>query len=248
MKKTKNYANRLLSLSSVFVTEQIKEPVALFWILLSPCAIFYFFALSKAEAGYFNQEYLNAASWFYAYTASSISLFGFTFYLIGRRESGFIRSFIYGRQARVLFVAAHVISYSLIAFAYGSIFYLLTKPAFGTYDAKEYLTIIKHFYFCYLLFSSLGLLITLAPLKFNTAHTLLSILSFAMVALGYLGSTHHLKTFANLSALNPLTFAESVMSGKTELYLIFLTAAVFPAIALSIFFRYFRTQPVWSRY
>ena len=90
MKKNINF--RIFTLAYLFIKEQLKEPIALFWIMISPCALFYFFAITRQDASYFDSNYMAASAWFYAYVASSVALFGFAFYIIGRRESGFIRS------------------------------------------------------------------------------------------------------------------------------------------------------------
>ncbi|WP_178089949.1 hypothetical protein [Pseudomonas sp. WS 5051] len=107
----KNTGSRAFQLAMIFIKEQLKEPTALFWILLSPGAVFYLLIYSKGDDN-FNQDYSAVTAWFYAYISSSVAFFGFSFYIIGRRESGFIRSFIYTPHARAVFLIAQLIAYS----------------------------------------------------------------------------------------------------------------------------------------
>ena len=95
------HVQRTLSITYTLMKEQFKEPIALLWIIISPSLLFYFLAFSKKSENLINLNYIDSASWFYSYMASSIALFGFSFYLIGRRESGFIRSFIFKKTSKI---------------------------------------------------------------------------------------------------------------------------------------------------
>ncbi|MFS2198870.1 ABC transporter permease [Pseudomonas sp. Pseusp3] len=244
-----NLHSRIFTLTGIFIKEQFKEPIALFWIMLSPCALFYFFAATKQDANYFQSEYIEASAWFYAYVSSSVALFGFAFYIIGRRESGFIRSFIYSKQSKIIFLYSHFFAYSLISIAYCSIFYLATKIPFGSYDLEELLRITLRFYTCFVMFCSLGAAFTLLPINFQNSNTLLSICSFFMLILGVLGAskTNDIVDIINLA--NPLTTATNLMTNdlnhnKPTVAIIALFA-IASALAL---LKHLRINPVWSRY
>lgn len=84
-------------------------------------------------------SYTHSAAWFYAYISANVAFFGLSFYLIGRRESGFVRSFIYRREAITLFLTSHALSYSVISLLYSSAFYIITKPLYGPYSLPEFL-------------------------------------------------------------------------------------------------------------
>ena len=184
----KNFISRALTLTKILLKEQFKEPISLFWVIISPCAIFYFLALSKNDTTYFSQEYIYTLSWFYSYIASSIAFFGFSFYIIGRRESGFIRSFIYNKTSKAIFLLAQFSACSVISIIYCSVFYLVTRPPFGDYNVIEFLTLLFRFYLCYMVFCIPGLLFTLPSINFQNAHTLISIASFVMLTLGIAGT------------------------------------------------------------
>lgn len=100
-KFAEHHTQRILSITYTLTKEQINEPIAILWIIISPSLLFYFLGFSKKSENIVNHNYIDSASWFYSYMASSIALFGFSFYLIGRRESGFIRSFIFKKNINI---------------------------------------------------------------------------------------------------------------------------------------------------
>lgn len=227
--------------------EQLQEPIALLWVMLSPCTLFYFMAFSSDNTRLFNENYIHASSWFYAYMASSVALFGCSFYLIGRRESGFVRSFIYQRSSIALYLSAHVIGYSLIALCYATVFYLLTRPAFGPYSLAEFGYLLPRFLVCYTLFSSIGMLFALAPLKFATASTLFSILSFMMLSLSYLGASAN-SPLATVNGINPLRLAQLFIASSARPESAALGATGLLILCSMVLYKFLRIQPVWSRY
>ncbi|VVN89989.1 ABC transporter permease [Pseudomonas fluorescens] len=245
----KNTPLRVLALTQLFITEQLKEPIAFFWIMISPCALFYFFAITRQDTNYFLSDYTTASAWFYAYISSSVALFGFAFYIIGRRESGFIRSFIYSRESRAIFLHSHFLAYSLISIAYCGTFYLTTRLPFGNYETREFIDIALRFYICFVMFCILGAIFTLPPINFQDSNTILSIVSFCMLILGVMGASRANEIADIINSGNPLMLANRLMAeglekNKAITFTIILT---FSAAFLGTL-KYLRINPVWSRY
>lgn len=245
----KNIISRIFTLAGLFIKEQFKEPIALFWIVISPCALFYFFAITRQDENYFQGDYMAASAWFYAYVASSVALFGFSYYIIGRRESGFIRSFAYSKKSKLIFLCSHFFAYSTISIVYCSTFYLTTKFPFGGYSIDELLTIVLRFYICFVMFCSLGVIFTLLPINFQNSNTLLSIFSFCMLIFGVLGASNASGTMGIINSANPLTIANQLMAKDLSINRITI-AAIMLLSALSALglFKYLLINPVWSRY
>lgn len=239
---------RMLNVSGKLILEQLREPTALIWTTLSPSALFIFILLSKGARDISQTDYIDSASWFYAYISFSVAFFGLSFYLIGRRESGFVRSFAYHKKSIHLLLGAYLISYSVISILHASIFYILTRPLYGSYNLNEYTHLITCFYISYLAFSCAGLLLSLLPLKFTTTSTLYSALSFLMLTLGYMGAMYSDSPLANINVANPLAFSTRLFIGTSSLP--FTSALIAMAFSSSAYItaRYFRVQPVWSRY
>lgn len=248
MKKLTNHANQSITLMAIFIKEQFKEPIALFWIMISPSALFYFFAFSKGDEAYFSTSYISAASWFYSYIASSIAFFGFSLYIIGRRESGFSRSFIYSKKARTLFLISHFFAYLFISTIYYTAFYLITKISFGEYYLDEFLDLLGRFCLCFILFCIPGLAFTLAPINFQNANTVISILSFCMLTLGAMSAAQPSLSVVAINIINPLPLANNLMllgisdwATTTGIGIAFISAFWVTLI-------FFQVNPIWSRY
>ena len=241
---------RAVGLGLIFIKEQAKEPTAFFWTILSPAVLFYLLNYSRGNTPPYNTDYIAATSWFYAYISSSVAFFGFSFYIIGRRESGFIRSFIYKFESRVVFLLGQFFAYSLISILYCATFYCLTRPAFGSLFIEEILFISGRFYLCFLLFSIPGLLLTLPPITFQNANTLFSIAAFSMLILGIYGASSSLSGISSIiRCINPLAMANDILlqGAIDNKVLTFTIIIVFIGTLLSTL-RLLRINPVWSRY
>lgn len=240
--------SRSIGLARLFIKEQLKEPVALFWILLSPGAVFYVLAYSRG-VDFYRQSYSDATAWFYAYVAMNVAFFGFSFYMVGRRESGFVRSFVYTAQAKHIFLLAQFLAYSCIAFMYGLIFYLMTRLSFGGYSLFEAIYVLMRFYCCFVLFCIPGVLLTLLPLNFQSANTLFSIISFLLLVSGLAHAALPEVLRGTVGMLNLLMLGQSLMQAGLSASLI-TTGAIFSLFALSMVLacKKLLINPVWSRY
>lgn len=244
-----NILNRAGSLALLFIKEQLKEPIALFWIIISPCAAFYLLSLAHGVPPTLEASYIQNTAWFYAYISSNVAFFGFTFYIIGRRESGFIRSFIYNSESKQVFIIAQVFAYLIISTLYCGTFYLSTRLPFGAYSHSEFFTILINFHISYLFFCSLGTLLALLPINFQNANTLLSIISFSMLILGLSNSLSNNAILESLNIANPLWHATQLMKQEfnqlNSFALLSLTAFITSTL---ISIKFLRINPVWSRY
>lgn len=236
-------------LAKLFVKEQLKEPVALFWIIISPGAAFYLLSYSKGVTYSPADDYLFSVSWFYAYVASSVALFGFGFYIAGRRESGFVRSFVYTLEAKAVFLLGQFIAYSFVSLLYGVVFYMITHFVFGSVDYYELCTVLIRFYMCFVLFCIPSLLMALVPLSFQNANTMFSVASFAMLVGGVAGMSSSGAVMAVLQLFNPLWWASEIMKGRVEDLLPFVMGvAVTFVLTFFIAVKFMPVTPVWSRY
>lgn len=241
---------RIIFLAVLFVKEQLKEPVALFWTVISPVVTYYLIQYSRGAIIGASVDYVSSTSWFYAYVSSSVAMFGLAFYIIGRRESGFLRSFVYKRQGKVIFLLGQFFAYSVVAILYCSVFYILTRSFSGSLSgSSEYLIVVVRFYICFLLFSIPSLLLTLIPLGFQNASTVFSVLSLAMLGFGVVGIGSPSPLLMVVNYFNPMWWANKIMLvGVLELWIVFLVVVVFLVISFLLMFRFLIIGPVWSRY
>ncbi|MFJ4348868.1 hypothetical protein [Pseudomonas sp. NPDC089401] len=236
----------ITNIMKIFLLEHLREPTTFLWTGIAPCLMFILVAdntVSNPDA-----SYRTAAAWFYSYLSSSFAFFGFSFYLVGRRESGFVRSFIYQRDAVITFLLSHTLSYSILSLLYASTFYLITKPLYGNYQLSEFAHLTACFYTGYLAFSCLGLIVVALPLKFSTTGTVFSLLSFWMLISGYAGASQHSTLAVSVAYFNPLALSAKLYDGRFPLLFSFATVLTLLLIGLYLCAKYFRIHPVWSRY
>lgn len=151
-----------------------------------------------------------------------MALLGLAFYIVGRRESGFLQSFVYTGRTRVIFLIGQFLAYSVVAVLYCTVFYVLTRYSFSVFNGAEYLVVVARFYICFLIFSISSLLLTLVPLGFQNASTVFSMLSLAMLALGIMSSGSSSPAFVIVSFFNPMGWANKVMLvGVAECWLFY---------------------------
>jgi ABC-2 type transport system permease protein len=244
-----NTIKKIVLLTKILIKEQLKEPVAFIWILISPSAMFYFIYLSRRNLSPNLLDYRQYAAGYYGYVASSVALFGFAFYLIGRRECGFIRSFAYTKPAILKLVAAQLASYSGISILYCTLLYAVTKPIFGELDLNEFITMTIRFYICFLMFSACGCILVLFRLTFQNANTLISALSFLLLAIMVAGKTEAHPAISSLNGYNPMNIAAEIMT-TTNAQLISYGGSVLTGVLITFFLiiRRMPINPVWSRY
>lgn len=235
-------------LTKLLTLEHLRDPTTLLWTALAPCLMFTLTTQAKLSPPPVYDDYISAAAWFYSYISASVAFFGFSFYLIGRRESGFNRSFLYQPNAIGLFLTSHTLCYSLISLGYSAFFYIITKPLYGSYSPPELFHLLICFYVSYLGFTVIGLFIAALPIRFSTASTIFSLLSFLMLLSGYLGGVHESAAPSWITLLNPLAISRQVILGRSSLLASFSLVLLLLLPALYLTARYFRIQPVWSRY
>lgn len=208
-------AKRIFKLTTVFLREQLREPISLLWTLISPSALFYFITYNNISFETGSEGYLQATAGFYAYVACTVAFFGVAFYIIGRRESGFIRSFIYAPEAKTIFLTSHLICYFITAIAYCISFYAITKPGFGPYNLSELSNILTRFLICFMIFCSPALYLANRKLKFQTANTVISITMFLMILLALLSSKTQSPALATANSINIFLISKNIMAEKT---------------------------------
>lgn len=243
------FIKKMMTLSLILTKEQVKEPIAFIWIILSPSLMFYFLCLTKGIESFANSNYFEHSAFFYAYVSASVAFFGYAFYLIGRRESGFIRSFAYQPRAKALLLCAQLLTYTFIALLYCTLLYLLTRPLFGGYEPAEFLFLLLRFCTCFLMFCVVGLLVVRLPLTFQNANTVFSALLFLMLMGLFASRMFALPGLNIISYINPLVFASDIMVMQGWRYLAVTLGTVICLIALMwASIHWIPVNPIWSRY
>ena len=239
---------RISKITGIFLREQLREPISVLWTLISPCALFYLLKSDSIPTLSQGEDYIQSTAGFYAYIACTVAFFGVAFYIIGRRESGFIRSFIYTPEAKIIFLASHLTCYFIVATAYCITFYILTKPNFGQYSFAELCSILYKFLTCFTIFCSPALYLGNCRLKFQSANTVISILRFLMIMTALLTTKLQSQTIETVNSINPFSISKNIMSGTLhpEPPLIISSLMLFAMFFLTS--KKLKINPAWSRY
>lgn len=239
---------RVIKLTSLFLREQLREPISLLWTLISPSALFYLITYTNAPSDSASDNYLHSTAGFHAYIAATVAFFGVAFYIIGRRESGFIRSFIYCAEAKNIFLVSHLICCFLTASLYCLTFYLITKPGFGEYSISEMTLILYRFLTCFIIFCTPALLLANRRLKFQTANTVISIIIFALILLALLSTRVQSPALDIVNLLNIFLLSKNIMAGHYQALPFMLSFIGVLLVTFVYTARKLKINPVWSRY
>jgi len=205
----------LIKSAMIFIKEQVREPIGVFWAFGAPLAYIAMFASSMHtridQATFFRQVGLCLA-----YIALTTSVFNFGLYLVGRRESGFVRTFLTDPHRRHRFLGAQFLASFVMALGYGAAFLALTSAILMPIQFTQLLT----FYLLYAcvcaLFMFGAIVISALPLTFQAASSALSIFVTVSIVAGL--SSRDVQ-YLGLSAemINPFALAGKLISGTTSL-------------------------------
>ncbi|WP_236692902.1 hypothetical protein [Pseudomonas sp. 10-1B] len=86
------------------------------------------------------------------------------------------------------------------------------------------------------------------PIKFGTASTLFSLLSFLMLMSSYLGAATGKEQNQLIALVNPLYLSTRVFRAELPLLAAFPAVLTLALIGFHMTATHFRVQPIWSRY
>ena len=137
-----------LKMAIIFLMEQIRTPFSLIWTIMSPTVLFFFLHFNEIELHYGDTAWLGKQiSWFVGYISFSVVLFNYCLYLVGRRESGFIATFVHNMDGRLLFIRSQLIASLIMSILYVFFFILVVLTGFqASPDYQIVMIILKSIY------------------------------------------------------------------------------------------------------
>lgn len=202
-----NWVVRCLKLARLFLLEQIREPVGIMWSMIAPPILFTILNEKFLEQSVSTEWYISQSSWFLGYLAVSTSVFGFALYLIGRRESGFLKSFVQNGKTKVIFLSAQFCASLIIAIFYGVFFVVVTALLYGVDIFPVLLRLMIPYLFVIIIMLVCSAVIIVPPLTFQNANSFVSMLLMAVVLIGLAANRSDLEYLTYLDYVNPLTIA-----------------------------------------
>jgi len=240
-----------IKLASILIKEQFREPIGIFWSLIAPAGFFCFANWTDKEAMSHGSHFMLKAAWYLAYISFTTALFGFGLYLVGRRESGFVRSFAYSRRARSQFISAQLCASLTLALAYGVFFLLIASVTFqANLNAAEVGIMFLRFTITTAVLMMGCLIFSTLPLTFQNASNLMSIFSMPLIMLGLASQHFAASGLGWINNINPYFAAGFFVANPlSQLGQIFPVGHAVLCLMLGCFaLLHFRINPVWSRY
>ena len=121
--------------------EQIRAPFSIIWTIMSPTVLFFFLHFNEIEQHFGDTLWLkHQISWFVGYISFSVVLFNYCLYLTGRRESGFIATFVHSIEGRLLFIRSQLMASLIMSVMY--VLFFIKVVFIGIHARPDYQTVI----------------------------------------------------------------------------------------------------------
>lgn len=233
--------------AQILVAEQLREPIGIFWSIVAPIGFMAFTTHQSSQVVLDSATFAEKAGWCLAYIALTISFFGFGLYLIGRRESGFVRSFLTSRRKRNRFMLAQFMASLILCVAYGTTFIIITAFFLTNISYIEVGRLALCFFLVAIVFMVGSIFFASLPITFQSASSLMSISVTILLVAGLAASRTPSGGF-EFALFNPLVSAAAFISGRLNSeHLLILTGQTVILLALGAYgVAKQRLNPEWS--
>ncbi|HAG0017882.1 TPA: protein mcbE [Salmonella enterica] len=236
-----------LKMTIIFLMEQIRTPFSLIWTIMSPTVLFFFLHFNEIEHHSGDTSWLgNQISWFLGYISFSVVLFNYCLYITGRRESGFIATFVHNLNGRLLFIRSQLIASLIMSALYVSFFIIVVLIGFQARpDYQIVMLVLKSI--CTNAFMMISLtFIASFRVTFQTASTIYSVLITVCMVSGIISLKYNTGIVYWINQINPIAIYSTMLQPDQELSLItiFFYSIMFIISLISVLT--FKTEPVWS--
>ncbi|UJD92412.1 protein mcbE (plasmid) [Rahnella aquatilis] len=236
----------------IFLKEQLRAPFSVIWTVSSPVILFFFLHFDDVGKHSGDGDWLKGqVSWFIGYISFSVIMFSYCLYLNGRRESGFIATFVHDPYSKCLFIISQLIASIIMSVIYVVFFLLIVYLGFGVYPnldipilALQAIAISLVLTFSFTWLASL-------PVTFQTANTIFSVMITVFMVFGIVSFRMNDGIIFAVNLINPILIYSNVIHCGTVYYQApgFTYTLVFYCAMIIISFMSiikFRTEPVWS--
>lgn len=238
---------QMVKMTCIFLKEQLRAPFNVIWTVSSPVVLFFFLHYEDIKIHSGDKAWLNSqVHWFVGYISFSVILFSYCLYLNGRRESGFISTFIHDAYSKYIFIFSQLLASVFMSLIYVLFFLFIVYAGFQVRPGMEILRLT--FYssvITFFLMFSLTWLATI-PVTFQTANIIFSVMVTVSMVFGIISFRVQDGIVGMINIINPLLIYSKFLGGGVVFsaeFVIFYSAM--SAISLISIFR-FKTDPVWS--
>lgn len=236
-----------LKMTFIFLMEQIRSPLSIMWTIMSPCVLFFFLHFNEIEEHFGDALWIeHQISWFVGYISFSVVLFNYCLYLTGRRESGFIATFVHSMEGRLLFIRSQLTASLIMSVLYVIFFIAVVFIGFQTLPGYQTgILILKTICINIVMMASLTFMASFR-VTFQTASTIYSVLITVCMVLGIVSLKYNSGLVYWINLINPIAIYSTLLhAGNTVSFITILVYSLM--FILSLFSAMtFKTEPVWS--
>lgn len=171
-------------------------------------------------------------------------------YLLGRRESGFLKAFVSFPKAQRRYVGAQIGSCLLFGIIVNTLFGLLILPVYTNLEVAEALLQILRSAFITFVMSLMASTLNLVPFKFQTAYSAVTATFAPMVLLALTGAGRFRDIFflEILNYFNPVAVAASILQNGFLASQLIVAISTFLGIAgVLATLNWFSIQTYWDK-
>jgi len=214
---------------------------------MSPTVLFFFIHFNEIERHFGDTLWLrNQISWFVGYISFSVVLFNYCLYLTGRRESGFIATFVHSMEGRFLFIRSQLMASLVMSVLYILFFIAIVFIGFQALpDYQTGILILKTIFINMMIMISLTFMISFR-VTFQTAITIYSVLITVCMILGIVSLKYNCGLVYWMNLINPIAIYSTLLQSDLELSTITIFVYSLMFIVSLISALTFKTEPVWS--
>ncbi|MDF7759021.1 protein mcbE [Kosakonia cowanii] len=236
-----------LRMTVIFLMEQIRTPFSIIWAIMSPTVLFFFLHFDEIERHFGDTLWLgHQVSWFLGYISFSVVLFNYCLYLTGRRESGFIATFVHSMEGRLLFIRSQLMASLIMSVLYILFFITVVLIGFQALpDSQTAVLILKTICINVIMMISLTFMASLR-VTFQTASTIYSVLITVCMVLGIVSLRYNDGLVYWINLINPIAIYSTLLQPNLELSFITIFVYSLMFIISLISALTFKTEPVWS--
>ncbi|MFD1802391.1 ABC transporter permease [Mixta tenebrionis] len=240
---------KIAKMTGIFLKEQLRTPLGVIWSVISPAVLFFFMHFDDIDRKSGDKQWLlQQVGWFIGYISLSVILFSYCLYLIGRRESGFVATFIYNRASKFIFILSQMLASLVMLFIYLTFFMAIVFIGFQVTPGEEFLRLLLSGMVLSILIMPAFTWLAGLPVTFPTANIIFSVLLMMFMLFGMIALKKEMAVISLTNSVNPLLIYSAWLSeGKSPLFstgaLLFYCLMLLSSL-LTVY--RFRTEPVWS--
>jgi hypothetical protein len=193
-----------LSMAKIILRSKSREPLEFLWNLVLPIIAFSFVFHEDIGKSYTHKEYFLRISSFLSWIIFQSSFYGVGMAILSWRESGFLKSLIFGHAHKKNLVLSLLMVQFFYTLLFGFSILVFSSLFFQTPFSMDYFIFFPFMIVFTICFSLLSLCVNILPYSHENISTIISILIFP---LAWSSSQHNTSTLiSTINLINPMAY------------------------------------------